>query len=203
MQATDILSSEHRVIEEVIVALDAAADRLEAGGDVRPGFFADAVRFIRDYADGYHHAKEEGVLFAAMAAAGMPREHGPVGVMLYEHERARELTAGLEQAVQRWAGGEAAMADTVVDYARGYAELLTGHIFKEDNILFPMAAQVVPAQAQAALVAAFARVESAQSGCGSKPSFVALARSLCDELGVDLATTPRREAALPCHAHGA
>ena len=35
MQATDILSSEHRVIERAIAALDAAADRLEAGQSVR------------------------------------------------------------------------------------------------------------------------------------------------------------------------
>ena len=50
MQATEILSSEHRVIESVIAALDAAAQRLDAGEAVRPGFFLDATRFIRNFA---------------------------------------------------------------------------------------------------------------------------------------------------------
>lgn len=200
MQATDILSSEHRVIEQVIVALDAAADRIDAGGEVRPGFFIDAARFIRDYADGYHHAKEEGVLFTAMARAGMPTEQGPIGVMLYEHERARELTAGLAAAARRFADGDAGMADTVTDYARSYAELLTQHIFKEDNILFPMAGQAIPPHAHDAVVAEFARIEDAQAARGPKQSFVELAQALCDEMGVDLATAPRREASLPCHA---
>ena len=200
MQATDILSSEHRVIERAIAALDAAADRLEAGEPVRPGFFLDAARFIANFADGWHHGKEEAVLFEAMARGGMAMDDGPVGMMMEEHDRARELTAGLRKATERWAGGEADMADTIVDYARGYAELLTQHIYKEDNILFPMAAQVIVPEAQDALLDDFRRVERALEERGSKESYEALARALCEEAGVGPDAGPRRTVELPCHA---
>jgi hemerythrin-like domain-containing protein len=200
MEATDILSSEHRVIEQVIAALDVAADRIEARQPVRRDFFRDATRFLRDFADGYHHAKEEGVLFEAMAQGGMPLEQGPIAVMLYEHERARELTAGLHDAAHRWAGGDEDVADVVADYARDYAEHLTQHMFKEDHILFPMAAQAIAPKDQAFVLAEFRRVERMQAERGSRQSFIDLAAALCAEMEIDPATVPRREAMLPCHA---
>ena len=200
MQATDILSSEHRVIERAIAALDAAADRLEAGEPMRPGFFLDATRFIANFADGWHHGKEEGALFEAMARTGMAMDDGPVGMMMFEHDRARELTAGLRKATERWAAGDAAMADTIVDYARGYSELLTQHIYKEDNILFPMAAQVILPADQDALLDDFRRIERAQEERGSKESYEELARALCEEAGVGPDAGPRRTVELPCHA---
>ncbi|MBK9115143.1 MAG: hemerythrin domain-containing protein [Betaproteobacteria bacterium] len=200
MQATDILSSEHRVIERAIAALDAAADRLEAGESVRAGFFLDAARFIANFADGWHHGKEEGALFEAMARGGMPMDDGPVGMMMEEHDRARELTAGLRRATERWAAGETDMADKVIDYARGYAELLTQHIYKEDNILFPMAEQVILPETQDALLDDYRRIERAQEERGSKESYEELARALCEEVGVGPDAAPRRTVELPCHA---
>ena len=200
MQATDILSSEHRVIERAIAALDAAADRLEASTPVRPGFFLDAARFIANFADGWHHGKEEGALFESMARHGMEMDDGPVGMMMFEHDRARELTAGLRKAAERWTAGDAAMADTVIDYARGYSELLTQHIYKEDHILFPMAAQVILPEAQDALLDDFRRIERAQEERGSKASYEELARALCEEMGVGPDAVPRRPVELPCHA---
>jgi len=200
MQSTEILSSEHRVIEHVIAALDAAADRLESGDAVRPGFFLEATRFLRNFADGYHHGKEEGVLFEAMARHGMSMDDGPIGVMRYEHDRARELTAGLGDAADRLAAGDRSVADTVVEYARAYGELLTQHIYKEDHILFPMAAHAIPPQDQDKVLVEFGRIERDQAEKGSKASYLDLAQALCNEMGVDTEAAPRREANLPCHA---
>ena len=199
MQATDILSSEHRVIERVIAALDVASERLESNEALRPGFFVDAARFLRDFADGYHHAKEEGVLFEAMGRGGMPTEDGPIGVMLYEHDRAREITRALRDASDRLVGGEHDAASDVVEHARAYGELLTSHIYKEDNILFPMAAQVIAPQEQDTVLDEFDRVEHEQAGRGPKSSYVDLARALCDEMGIDADAAPKRHVELPCH----
>jgi len=199
MQAIEILSSEHRVIERVIAALDAAAARLEAGQAVPARFFIGATRFIRNFADGYHHGKEEGVLFEAMARNGMAMDAGPIGMMRYEHDRARELTAGLGDAADRLAAGDSSAARTVADYARAYGELLTQHIFKEDNILFPMAAQAILPAEQDEVLDEFKRVEREQAETGSKASYLDLALALCNEMGVDIESVPRREVALPCH----
>ncbi|MEJ5198191.1 MAG: hemerythrin domain-containing protein [Anaerolineae bacterium] len=184
MEATDILSSEHRVIERVIASLEAQADRLAAGKAVRPGFFLDAADFIKGFADGCHHRKEEGVLFEAMVAAGLPRQAGPIGVMLAEHEQGRAFTRGMRTAAERLAGGDASAAAAVATNARGYAALLRQHIQKEDGILFPMADQVIPAGQHAAVVAAFEQVEHEETGEGVHEKYLALAEALGREAAI-------------------
>ena len=137
MEATDILSSEHRVIERVIVALEAGADRLETGQEIRVSFFTDAADFIAGFADGCHHKKEEGVLFIAMQAQGMPVQGGPIGVMLAEHEQGRVYTRAMRLAAERLEQGDLTARAAVVQNARGYANLLRNHIAKEDTYPFP------------------------------------------------------------------
>ncbi len=89
MEATEILMAEHRVIERMIASLEAGAARIDAGQSMRPGFFIEATDFIKGFADGCHHRKEEGVLFTAMVDNGLPLESGPIAVMLAEHEQGR------------------------------------------------------------------------------------------------------------------
>lgn len=183
MQATEILSSEHRVIERVIASLEAQADRLDAGHPVRPGFFVDAAGFIKGFADGCHHLKEEGVLFERMVAAGLPREVGPVAVMLSEHEQGRTFTRGMQSAAERLAAGDTAAAHEVVANARGYAALLRQHIQKEDGILFPMADQMIPVAQHASVLEGFEQVEHEETGEGVHEKFLALAEALEREAG--------------------
>ncbi|MFO1311525.1 MAG: hemerythrin domain-containing protein [Burkholderiales bacterium] len=199
MKLTDMLSSEHRVIEQVVAALDAAAARLDAGERMRPGFFEDATRFIAEFSDGCHHAKEEQVLFPALGRQGLPTDTGPVAVMLHEHDEGRRLTAGLREAAARMAAHQAGAADVTADYARAYASLLAQHIFKEDNILFPLALRVIPAADWEAIAEEAERVDRAQAAGGHAP-YLALARKLCEDAGVDPDSLPPRVGGLPCHA---
>jgi hemerythrin-like domain-containing protein len=182
MQATDILSSEHRVIERVIAVLSTAANRLEAGEAVRPGFFLEAATFIKGFADGCHHAKEEGVLFQMMADSGMPVQGGPIGVMLYEHEQGRTFTKGMRAAAEKLQAGDSSAKPDVIANARGYAALLTQHIHKEDNILFPMANRVISADQHDAVFEGFERVEHEETGEGVHEKYLALAEALEKEM---------------------
>lgn len=182
MEATDILSSEHRVIERVITTLQTAADRLEAGEAVRPGFFIDAASFIKGFADGCHHQKEEGVLFQMMADHGLPVNGGPIGVMLYEHDQGRTFTKGLREAAEKWQAGDASAIPEVIANTRAYASLLTQHIQKEDNILFPMANRVIPLNLHDTVLERFEHVEHEETGVGIHEKYLALAESLEKEM---------------------
>jgi hemerythrin-like domain-containing protein len=193
MQATDILMSEHRVIERVIASLETAAARLERGEDVRPGFFLDAADFVKGFADGCHHKKEEGVLFPTLVANGMPQRGGPIAVMLAEHEQGRAYIRGLREAASRLEalGPSAGQSDAltaarqaVIANAQGYAHLLREHIAKEDGVLFPMAAQVIPLAKQGAVVEEFERVEHEETGEGVHEKYLALAGKLEDEVRI-------------------
>ena len=159
MKATDILMEEHRVIERVLASLETAANRLSAGQAIPMDFFLKAADFIKNFADGCHHKKEEGILFVALAANGMPQDAGPVGVMLAEHEEGRRLTRAMREGAQRVQGGDAAALSQVIQNALGYVALLRQHIQKEDHILFPMADQVIPIGQHQQIMADFNRIE--------------------------------------------
>ncbi len=182
MKATDILMSEHRVIERVIATLETAANRLQAGQEVRPGFFMDAADFIKGFADGCHHRKEEGVLFKAMQANGMPAGQGPIAVMLSEHEQGRKFTRAMRAAAQQLQAGDPAAKEILVQNARGYAALLRQHIQKEDQVLFPMAGRIIPADKQEQVVEDFEKVEHEETGAGVHEKYLALAEALEKEM---------------------
>jgi len=182
MEATEILKTEHRIIERVLASLEVAAGRLSAGEPVSPGVFIMAADFIKGFADGCHHKKEEDVLFPAMQAAGIPREGGPIGVMLAEHEQGRRLTRGMRAAAEKLAAGEAGAREAVVQNALQYVALLRGHVAKEENILFAIADRVIEGPAQADVSAAFNRVEQEEMGEGVHERFLGLADRIEKEI---------------------
>jgi len=162
--------------------METGAERLTAGQPVRPGFFLDAADFIKGFADGCHHRKEEGVLFEAMVAAGLPKQAGPIAVMLAEHEQGRAYTRGMREAALRLAGGDASAQVEVARNAQGYAALLRGHIAKENSILFPMADQMISAARQAQVAEDFEHVEHEETGAGIHEKYLALAEALEREM---------------------
>lgn len=181
MKATDTLMEEHRVIERVLASLEKATARMEAGAPVRPGFFMDAAQFVRGFADGCHHKKEEGVLFAAMVRHGMPGQSGPIAAMLADHADGRQYTRDLDSAARRLESGDETARQAVIDNARLYTQLLRMHIHKEDSILFPLANEVIPPRQQDDVADDFERVEHEDTGAGVHEKYLALAASLEEE----------------------
>jgi len=182
MEATRILMEEHRVIERVIASLEAGAKQLESGKPMRIGFFIQAAEFIKGFADGCHHRKEEGVLFPAMEAAGVAREGGPISVMLAEHEQGRQFTRSMRQAAEKVQAGETSAKAEICQNALAYAALLRQHIVKKDNVLFPMAERVIPLAKQAEVAEAFERVEHEETEEGVHEKFLGMAEALEQEV---------------------
>ncbi len=177
MKATEILMEEHRVIERVLAAMEIAVQRLEAR-QLRPGYFVDVADFIKGFADGCHHKKEEGVLFPAMLAHGVRDQGGPIGVMMAEHNQGRTFTFAMRKAAQELEAGDESARAAVAENARGYIALLRQHIAKEDTILFPMADGAVSPASQNKLAEDFERVEQEETGAGVHEKYLSLAEAL-------------------------
>lgn len=93
------------------------------------------IDFIQNFADKFHHAKEEDILFKYLSVPGVLTHCNPVQQMLYEHDQGRHYLQGMIQAIDK---------NNFVEFAenaQAYGKLLQEHIYKEDNILYPMAEQ--------------------------------------------------------------
>ena len=178
MKATEVLMEEHRVIERVLTALERAATRLSKGQDVYLRFFAGTAVFITNFTDGNHHYKEEAILFPALVENGLSKETGPVAVMLAEHAEGRRLNQKMKQATERLQTSDDAARNELVQNALSYVKLLRQHIYKEDNILFPMADKVIPADQQQQLTEAFERKEHDETGDNVHEKYLGLAERL-------------------------
>lgn len=58
---TKILSDEHKNILRLTKLIE---KECESGENINKDFFIKAIYFIRNYADKFHHAKEEDILFS-------------------------------------------------------------------------------------------------------------------------------------------
>lgn len=116
---------EHTRIKRVIACLPSLGARLET--DETAWTLASRVLdFIRNYADRYHHAKEEDILF------GFFDENSDVlGVMFQDHRDGWAHVAAAQAAI------DSKNVESFRSAAEAYGKLLSGHIQREDEILYP------------------------------------------------------------------
>jgi hemerythrin-like domain-containing protein len=157
---TAVMVEEHKLILRMIALVEANTRRLEVGRFDEWDFYLDAVDFIRNYADRFHHAKEEDVLFQALVANGMPAQNSPVAAMLMAHDQGRAYVRGMEEGATTALAGDRAQVAEIVRNAYGYIALLRDHIDKEDNILYKLAERILPEEARPAMVAAYHAAEA-------------------------------------------
>ncbi len=175
---SDRLVAEHDLIKRMLVIVNNAAAQLESGKNVEPEVFLQAVDFIRNFADRFHHAKEEEILFKVMQERGIPVEGGPIGMMLTEHDQGRNFTKGIEEAAKRVQEGDESAKKDIIGNARNFSQLLSNHIHKEDNILYPMGNNVFTSDDQKFLEQEFDRVEQETTGKGIYQKYLNMVEEL-------------------------
>ena len=161
MNAIDYLMDEHRTLESVLGAMETWAESLDTRSADENGRQLDIfASFLRDYVDPVHHQKEERILFEALIDHGFPRDIGPVAAMRREHDECRALVqrmTSLAGSAHQWTADDQESLRGVVF---GYIEHLSHHIFKEDNVLYPVAASQLPAERLARMVAEFEAIDA-------------------------------------------
>ena len=171
MTATEQLKAEHKGIKLMLRIIGKMCERLESGGKVEPEHLEQALEFLKVFADKCHHAKEEELLFPELEKLGVPREEGPIGVMLAEHNKARECVKAIGEGISRYKAGEKRGAAQIVENGNAYIRLLAAHIDKEDYVLYPVADAKLPRNVQDELLAKFEEVEIKRIGAGKHEQF--------------------------------
>lgn len=140
MSAIDIMMEEHEYIKRMLVVVRKACYGVLKGEEINYDDFKLMISFIRNYADGHHHNKEEIMLFNRMidnlgALGEKTIKHG----MLVEHDLGRYHVKALDEALESLKGGDDESKLDVIANAISYTKLLERHIDKEDNVIYKFA----------------------------------------------------------------
>ena len=181
-QATTILRQEHDAILRMLVLSEEAARKLDRGERCDPEILTGLNEFFRLFADRCYHSKEEELLFPLLEKKGLPREGGPISVMLFEHDEGRALIQQMLRSAEAYASGGVEAGPRWAAAALSYTWLLHEHIFKENNVLFMLAERALTDTEQQELAAAFDRIEEEKMGPGTHERLHALMEKLAQEI---------------------
>ncbi|MCF6149253.1 MAG: hypothetical protein E3K37_11425 [Candidatus Kuenenia sp.] len=120
------LVDEHVLIKRLLALIPSVVEYIENNVEVDKELVLRCVDFIRNYADKYHHMKEEDILFKYV-----DENAEIIQVMYKDHDTGRNH---IRQVVE---GAENGNKAQIKEHLFGYRDLLTQHIKKEDEILYP------------------------------------------------------------------
>jgi len=136
MKASEQLKADHGIIKSVLRVLAQACLRLESGAEVNPEDLRQILGFQKGFLLKCHVVKEEVYLFPLLVAAGVPRDGGPIGAMIADHNTFRDCVARMDGAVARYTSGERSAGAQIVSDAQFYITLLREHSDREDDVLY-------------------------------------------------------------------
>ena len=183
MTPTQVLKAEHEGILVMLGVFEKIRIILRSSNPVPTQHLDDILEFFKEFIDACHHGKEEKFLFPALEASGIPREGGPIGVMLAEHEAGRKLVRQMRAIRKKLSDESATARSEFAETAGQYIDLLRNHIQKENTVLFPMADKVLARSEQDRMVAQFDRLEMEEIGEGRHESFHSLIDTLSQTYG--------------------
>jgi len=140
MNSIELMVEEHKYITRMLKVVRNASNRILNGEQICYEDFDKMIDFIRKYADTHHHGKEEKFLFKEMVD-----NLGTMGTnlvkhgMLVEHDWGRLFISELRAALERVKSGDMESRLDVIANAIGYANHLTRHISKEDEVVYTFA----------------------------------------------------------------
>jgi hemerythrin-like domain-containing protein len=159
MDPIEILRNEHGLIRQFVDLLSTAVGRLEVDKPPPRAFFDNGIEFVRGFSDGFHHKKEELVMFVQLAQQKNGAIDGQIEALRYQHDQGRGFIAAIDGALDEYEQGDSRAQSLVRENAASFASLLKHHIHIEDHIFFPMCREEMTDEELRVLGGKFAKVQ--------------------------------------------
>ncbi len=151
------LVDEHLLIKKWLALIPEILPGLDPESEQDRQLIRDGVDFIRSYADKFHHAKEEDILFKYF-----DETLDMVKVMCEDHKTARSLVKAIVEALAR------KDRETVAQHLTAYRDLLSQHIKREDEIMLPWMDNQLSVSQVGEMFSKFLEVEERMDSCQKK-----------------------------------
>jgi PAS domain S-box-containing protein len=141
------LMEEHKILTQRAERLGILAKMIEEACDVVyvGDVLTEVQGIVKDFVDAEkHYLREENVLFPMLEKHGITE---PPAIMWMEHNQIRDIKKRLRSLVENWNAISFYDFKTQLgEVAKPLCSILPSHFFKENNILFPAALQVVTSE---------------------------------------------------------
>ena len=142
------LVDEHVLIKRLIALIPCINESLDLTTEEGRQVVFDGIDFIKTYADSFHHAKEEDLLFKYF-----DEDSEIVAAFHEDHRNARDHVKNILEGVAEQDSAK------VTEHLGAYMELLQGHIKREDEVLYPWMDRDLSSEQEAELARAFDEVD--------------------------------------------
>jgi len=168
-QWDEFLVNEHEMIERAMDVLKRELKKVTKNSH-DPYSLKRALDFLMEFGDKIHNKKEEDHLFPLMIERGVPKD-GPIRVMLMEHEEERTLLQQLFEEVDGLPEVSAELKNQFKQKGLDYLTIRAEHIWKENDVLYKMGAQVFNDSDKEKLIADFKQVNLEHYGENAAEGF--------------------------------
>ncbi len=165
-KASEDLKNEHEAILFTLEILGKIVEIIKSNKKADVNDIVELIDFLKIFADKCHHGKEEGFYFPELEKAGIPKENGPIGVMLNEHALGRSYIKLMGESLAEKDKSADLDSKKFTEGSTSYIALLKQHIDKENNVLFPMGDEKLSKAAQKDLLEKFEKYEDEVIGKG-------------------------------------
>jgi DUF438 domain-containing protein len=175
---------DHELIERVIAAF---REELNQNPNISPELAQEFVDYFVRYADGIHNKKEETLLFPLLEKRGVPKNGGPLAVMLQEHDRGRQLLANMGASARAYAAGDINALTQLRQSFSEWSELVHQHYWKENDILYPMGRRAFSEADAKSILEGIISLET-ELGTDTRAHWYSVAKRLTEKRLADLST---------------
>ena len=161
MKNIDILIQEHDIIMTVLQVFEEEAMHIKKYRKINIDKILSMLDFFKNYADTFHHLKEENHLFELLIIKGMDRNDSPVESLRIEHEQGRKHIKQIRNFINETEASE--LYEKIYKEINAFVNLLRNHIDKENNMIFIMAEGFITQEDDNTLTSIYTNIEKEQN----------------------------------------
>ncbi len=182
MRAITILKEEHRLILDFLDQLTLAGEKLVRNQNLTREFFDNAVAFAKEFADGFHHHKEEDLMFRMLAQKHAGALDDELEKLKQQHEQCRDFVSEISDAIDGYAQGSDSQTRIIHRKLDEYISALRQHVNHENVVFFPKASRELSAEELDVLAAEYDKFDEKAGGQTMSRNEERL-RAMADALG--------------------
>ncbi len=136
---------EHLTVARLLKVTSRVVERLVRSGELPDGDLDATLSLIHRFVDHFHHAREE-FLQRALVAAGLRQDEGILQVIGADHDRLRSLISAARASAPGAIQGDTQAIATLAHVTREYVNLTKEHLEREEGDLLCRADELLDAE---------------------------------------------------------